>query len=252
MNTPPKSEGPEVAASEPSEPIAHQNEQENTMIAQRPDNPYPVDPTGPLTVGSIPDADLDRLLAATIQPVEDDPYTHKTPTWRSLAELLRVNQIEELEAEERDLAANFPDEDNRRLLIRWAAEMVQNNAALSADGVERLRLAIADTDPGMLTSSDVNALVGLISAALESDSDWARHIRADDAARMRLAEVRAQSTDDRTHKPASSLCGCCGGSKRVRVTTGRWNYTSPCPECDPAAFAAQEVDPDHRIIGGAP
>lgn len=29
-------------------------------------NDYPIDPTGPLTVGTIPDADLDRLIAATI------------------------------------------------------------------------------------------------------------------------------------------------------------------------------------------
>ena len=35
------------------------------MIAQRDDNPYPIDETGPLTVGSIPDA-VDRLVAATI------------------------------------------------------------------------------------------------------------------------------------------------------------------------------------------
>lgn len=32
------------------------------------DTPHPVDPTGPLTIGTIPDADLDRLIDATIVP----------------------------------------------------------------------------------------------------------------------------------------------------------------------------------------
>ena len=35
----------------------------------------PVEPTGPLTIGTIPDADLDRMIAATI-PTE--------PTWRDV------------------------------------------------------------------------------------------------------------------------------------------------------------------------
>ncbi len=71
MTTPGKSEGPEVAASEPSEPAAPQkNEQENPIMTQRSHNPFPVDPTGPLTMGTIPDADLDRLIAATIAPIE--------------------------------------------------------------------------------------------------------------------------------------------------------------------------------------
>ena len=60
----------------------------------------------------------------------------------------------------------------------------------SADGIERLRSAIADADPAMLNSSDVSALIGLISDALESDSDWAKHVRADDAERMQRAADR--------------------------------------------------------------
>ncbi len=46
MTTPPTSEGPEVAASEPSQPIAPQkNEQENAIMTHKPDNPHPVDST---------------------------------------------------------------------------------------------------------------------------------------------------------------------------------------------------------------
>lgn len=33
---------------------------------------HPVDPTGPLTIGTIPDADLDRLIDATIPTTEGD------------------------------------------------------------------------------------------------------------------------------------------------------------------------------------
>lgn len=37
-------------------------------VALNLDNRHPVDPTGPLTIGTIPDADLDRLIDATIAP----------------------------------------------------------------------------------------------------------------------------------------------------------------------------------------
>ena len=41
-------------------------------MAHNPDNPYPVDPTGPLTIGSIPGEDLDRMIAATVRASEAD------------------------------------------------------------------------------------------------------------------------------------------------------------------------------------
>ncbi len=41
-------------------------------VALNIDNQHPVDPTGPLTIGSIPDEDLDRLVDATIPPIEGD------------------------------------------------------------------------------------------------------------------------------------------------------------------------------------
>lgn len=43
------------------------------MIKQDDDNRYPVDPTDDLTMGSIPDDALDRMIAATAVP--DSPLT---------------------------------------------------------------------------------------------------------------------------------------------------------------------------------
>lgn len=40
-------------------------------VALNIDTAHPVDPTGPLTIGSIPDDDLDRLIDATIPPKAD-------------------------------------------------------------------------------------------------------------------------------------------------------------------------------------
>jgi hypothetical protein len=42
-------------------------------------NPYPVDPTGPITVGSIPDADLKRMIQATILAAAVDPPDYDGP-----------------------------------------------------------------------------------------------------------------------------------------------------------------------------
>lgn len=86
--------------------------------ASVPDDLLPLDPTGPLTVGTIPDADLNRLFDATVPPIE------------------------------------------------------------------RLRSAVLATDPAMLKAPDFKALIGLISAALESDSEWANHVRAEDEGRF--------------------------------------------------------------------
>lgn len=45
-------------------------------------NDYPVDPTGPLTTGTIPEADLDRMIAATVPaPKADEPYSYSDATW---------------------------------------------------------------------------------------------------------------------------------------------------------------------------
>ena len=91
------------------------------MIAQRRDNPFPVDPTGPLTKGRVPDADLDRLIQATVP---------------------------------------------------------------AGDSLGRLRSAIADVDPGQLEAADISALIDLIGDALDSGSEWAVRMRANDEARI--------------------------------------------------------------------
>jgi hypothetical protein len=144
-------EGPEVAASEPSNPLApQQNEQESTIMSEATDNPYPVDPTGPPSIRSIPEEDLGPLFDAT---------------------------------------------DDRRFDI----DMVPS--------LERLRQAVAEVQPRDLTGSDVRGIVELIKSALDSDSQWADRVRADEAVRMRpvdldatspkaLAEVITRSLDD--------------------------------------------------------
>ncbi|BDB45394.1 MULTISPECIES: hypothetical protein [Mycobacterium] len=48
------------------------------------------------------------------------------------------------------------------------------------------------------------------------------------------------------------ICLFCNDSKEVRLTTGRWNYTAPCPECvGEQEFLAERIDGDHVIIGPA-
>lgn len=79
---------------------------------------HPVDPTGRLTEGGIPEADLDRLIAATVPSPE-----------------------------------------------------------------ERLRSALSDVDPAAVTVDDVAAMLSLIRAAIDTDSPYARAVRARDAAR---------------------------------------------------------------------
>lgn len=48
-------------------------------------------------------------------------------------------------------------------------------------------------------------------------------------------------------------CELCEGAERVKVTTGRWNYTVPCPDCCPMAFceAGGLWNNDHVIFGPA-
>lgn len=44
---------------------------ERAEVALNIDTAHPVDPTGPLTIGTIPGEDLDRLIDATIPPKAD-------------------------------------------------------------------------------------------------------------------------------------------------------------------------------------
>lgn len=91
MTTPQKSEGPEVAASEPSEPTTSNEQIGNHIMAHSPDNPFPVDATGPLTIGSIPDEDLDALIAAT-KPAEQ-PYTYSDALFPEDTATVRIKKF---------------------------------------------------------------------------------------------------------------------------------------------------------------
>lgn len=90
------------------------------------DRQYPVDPTGPLTIGSIPDEDLGPLFAATMPPIT------------------------------------------------------------------RFRQAVADVDPADLTRADVHALTRLMQAALDSGSEWAKSVAAEE---MAAADEFARKAD---------------------------------------------------------
>lgn len=50
---------------------------------------------------------------------------------------------------------------------------------------------------------------------------------------------------------SNEQCEVCDGVKEVGMSTGRWNYKVPCPECDPAGYCAGVIDSDHFMIGPA-
>lgn len=83
-------------------------------MSTNPTTDHPIDPTGPLTIGQIPDADLDRLVAATAEP-----------TWRDYAEQLTEEQVAKLERFEGMIRAGQPQE------IRWMYEQAEYMAALN-------------------------------------------------------------------------------------------------------------------------
>lgn len=67
---------------------------------------------------------------------------------------------------------------------------------------------------------------------------------------LKLARTLVAAVDE-AREGAENSDDPCGGSGKVRISTGRWNYTAPCPSCHPEDFAACEVDGDHFIIGPA-
>lgn len=44
-------------------------------------------------------------------------------------------------------------------------------------------------------------------------------------------------------------CPGCAGTEKVRMCTGKWTYTAPCPDCRVTEFDASNIDPDHFIVG---
>lgn len=50
----------------------------------------------------------------------------------------------------------------------------------------------------------------------------------------------------------AGICAECHGTEKVRMSTGKWTYTAPCPACcGEDAFLAGRIDGDHFIIGPA-
>lgn len=105
-------------------------------------NPYPVDPTGNLTIGGIPDADLDRMIAATAQPEEAEP--------RSSGLICRIS--------------NRPDRESTALPLAGVTEFVAgkmgNTADLFNSAMAAGRAAALNVKPvpaaGMPTASSVH------------------------------------------------------------------------------------------------
>lgn len=121
--TPPKSEGPEVAASEPSVPTATKEQIGNSIMAQPHDTSTEFDPDA-----SVPD---------DLLPVNSDYFA----CCHAIGE-------------------HGPDCRVRVL--------------------HRLRAAVAEVDPAMLTARDARSLIDLLDAAARSDSLLGRHVRAQD------------------------------------------------------------------------
>jgi hypothetical protein len=67
---------------------------------------HTIEPTGPVTFGTIPDADLDRLIAATVPA--------KT-TWRDYAAELTADQIAAMERAETTLPASCNETHDARV-----------------------------------------------------------------------------------------------------------------------------------------
>ncbi|OBK58299.1 hypothetical protein A5656_16635 [Mycobacterium gordonae] len=62
---------------------------------------------------------------------------------------------------------------------------------------------------------------------------------------FKAAELLRECRSDRN-------CRDCNDNQRVRLTTGRWNYTAACPACvSEQEFLAERIDGDHLIIGPA-
>ncbi len=175
------------------------------MIVQRPDNPYPVDPTGPLTVGSIPDADLDRLLAATLPAGfhTDDDIDADLCTYSGTPHVVAGRQagayavvilhrdgqisddfvtVEVGEAEEhltlrqaRQFAAAITQAaddllaaDPVHVLDTISTAAILDEITRRVSGPDALRAVLAATDPAALTRADRSAVLDLFNRAMDA------------------------------------------------------------------------------------
>lgn len=169
------------------------------------DNPHPVDPTGPLTMGSIPEDDLDRLVAATLpagfhtdDDIDADLCTyvgtpHAVAGRRAGAYavviLHRDGQISDdfvtVEVGEAEVHLTLRQARQFAAAITQAADdllaadpahvldTVSTAATLDeitrrVSGPDALRAVLAAADPAALTRADRSALLDLFSRAMDA------------------------------------------------------------------------------------
>lgn len=118
-------------------------------------------------------------------------------------------------------------------LTGWLEELSQLVDDAAEQGLE-IRLSCYVVDPDRM-----------------ADCSWSCPTLAD-VRRIIDGIDRIRGDADYPPPATSGACAECNGSTTVTVTTGKWNYSAPCPGCQPTEFEAFEVDPDHRIIGAYP
>lgn len=136
-------------------------------------NPYPVDSTGITRGAGIPDADLDRLIAATIPATEvvAAPPDTDTATWRDYADRLTPKQIEEFESYE----VKFPGEtwpvvEARELAARNTVDRERFGHLPAPAGAVRVFTADHDIDGRWSRGFEgVNRTIGGVSVGMEGE-----------------------------------------------------------------------------------
>ncbi|MCV7214712.1 hypothetical protein H7J51_05360 [Mycobacterium crocinum] len=113
---------------------------------------------------------------------------------------------------------------------------------MSILGSHRPLIRVIDSARGHLDTAQCH-----LSDAIEY-LDAARRTRAEEILDRTTAAL-ADLDRLRATLPTSETCGQCWGTHKVVVSTGKWNYTAPCPVCRPAEFRAAEIDGDHVVIG---
>ncbi|WP_421876783.1 hypothetical protein [Mycolicibacterium wolinskyi] len=101
--------------------------------------------------------------------------------------------------------------------------------------VDLLRHDLNKELQGLPTTAPLMAVVDLVTAL--------GHLRE-------AAVLLDKATDQlEADPPETAGCQTCRDTQKVRVSTGKWSYTAPCPACMPREFDAAEVDGDHIIVG---
>lgn len=139
------------------------------------ENQYPVDPVDELTIGSIPDSDMGPLFDAERRFDIDTEHTlHELAVFASPTQVrIRSMYCGELEMAEQE-ALN--------LTAHEARQLAEALSAATIPPITRFRQAVAEVDPAHLTRADIHALACLMQAALDSGSEWAKAVAAEEMA----------------------------------------------------------------------